>query len=117
MIKRNSSSNVERKSTGSLIVAGRLKEALARNELRPADLARHLGTSRAVVTEWTKGRVAIGHDHIPAISTLLNIPPSDLTELPEGLEFLAREERELIHRFRAAPPEIRAAILTLLPSA
>ena len=89
-----------------------LKSALEKAGMKPAELARRTGLSRAFISNMMSGRRSPSLANLRAISEALDIPPSEL--MPESTEFPAADHQNASSGFSEGavtpftpPPEKR----------
>lgn len=77
-------------------------------------LADMINVSKPTISELERGSMALTQDYMRRISRALNVQPADLLPLTENPGALSAEEREIISRMRAADPQKRAQLHTLI---
>jgi len=87
----------------------RLKAAIKNAGLKPIELARRAGISRATVSLWLNGQTKnIAGDNLVRVARVLGVQPSDLTgdtefhvrEIAAPYAIHATDENKLISRYR-----------------
>ncbi len=94
----------------------RLREEKARKSLTDRDIADSLGWSQARVTQKLTGRTPITLQDLEALCLAIGLSPLE-TLRDRGLDFVAEltpTEFRMLERIRAATPEFRIALQTLI---
>lgn len=103
----------------------RLKELRIKKNLRQEDVAQMLGVERSTYTKYESGASRPKNEILIELSNFYNVSvdyileTTDKKEKPTPMEGdgLNEEQLELIRRYDAATPELRAAALAVLRSA
>lgn len=97
--------------------ADRIKLAMDRLGIKPVDLVKKTGISKATISQYLSGKYNPGQERLEIIAKALNVPEAWLlgydlaTELP-----LNADEAEIISLYRSANPQIKDAVKSVLKS-
>lgn len=88
-----------------MTIAQRMFDEMSKKGVKPADLARHLGINKTVVSSWKKRDKAPPSEYLVQVCALLNISASYLLSGSEEFGGLSNVEVQLIDMYRILPQE------------
>lgn len=95
-------------------LADRIREALQRDPRNDAEIAEAVGIARPMISMYRHGTRAPSRESLRALAKVLNVEAGWLLEGEAVVKVGDQETAELVQMLLDAPPEVRAAIRTLL---